>query len=89
MNLYPYDMRVVVKPDSDEDLKKSDSGLILSVNNTTPYRLGVVIAVGAHDTVKVGDRLLWRRSRGMPILENGQEDSLLLERDDILAKVLP
>ncbi len=86
MKLIPYDMRVLVKPDEEKDT--TESGIFVG-NLVTAYkgcRFGTVLAVGPNDTIKAGDRLMWKRPAGLPV---GSEECLLLNREDVLAKILP
>lgn len=87
MNLYPFDMRVVAVPDDEAGV--SAGGIHFLTDESIPYKTGNVIAVGAHDSIKVGDKIMWKRSNGMPILENRKIVAWVLDRESVIAKVLP
>jgi len=86
MNVQPLGTRVLIKILKPE--ARTPSGLILPENAQEKPQQGVVIAVGTDESipVQVNDRVLFAKYSGTEIRIDG-EDYLILEANDILAKI--
>jgi len=86
MNVQPLGTRVLIKILKPE--ARTPSGLILPENAQEKPQQGVVIAVGTDESipVQVNDRVLFAKYSGTEIRTDG-EDYLILEANDILAKI--
>ncbi len=86
MNVQPLGTRVLIKILKPE--ARTPSGLILPENAQEKPQQGIVIAVGTDESipVQVNDRVLFAKYSGTEIRIDG-EDYLILEANDILAKI--
>ncbi len=86
MNVQPLGTRVLIKILKPE--ARTPSGLILPENAQEKPQQGVVVAVGTDESipVQVNDRVLFAKYSGTEIRIDG-EDYLILEANDILAKI--
>lgn len=86
MNVQPLGTRVLIKILKPE--ARTPSGLILPENAQEKPQQGVVIAVGTDESipVQINDRVLFAKYSGTEIRIDG-EDYLILEANDILAKI--
>jgi chaperonin GroES len=87
INIQPMGTRVLVKPLEHDN--KTASGLLLPETAKEKPQTGLVMAVGDDDEIKlkVNDKVLFAKYSGSEFKFDGTE-YLLLENNDILAKVL-
>ncbi len=87
VNIQPMGARVLVKPLEQDN--KTASGLLLPESAKEKPQTGVVIAVGDDEEIKlkVNDKVLFAKYTGSEFKFDGTE-YLLMEADDILARVL-
>ncbi|WP_321329815.1 co-chaperone GroES [uncultured Ilyobacter sp.] len=83
MNIKPIGKRLLVKPLKMEE--KTSSGIILpgSENKTVP-NMGEVVAIGAVDEIKTGEKIVYKKFSGTEITDS-EEKYLILEMEDVLA----
>jgi chaperonin GroES len=94
MNLKPLHDRIIVKPSKESEMTKS--GIILPDTAKEKAERGEVVAAGpgrmldngarAPMSVKVGDKILFKKYSPEEI-KSGNEDYLILEERDILAVI--
>lgn len=87
VNLQPLGMRVLVKP-LDQD-NRTASGIFLPETAKEKPQLGLVVAVGDDEEikVKVGDKVVFAKYTGTEI-KHGGVDYLVLDANDILLRVV-
>jgi chaperonin GroES len=87
INIQPMGNRVLIKPLEQES--KTTSGLYLPETAKEKPQTGLVIAVGDDEEIKlkVNDKVLFAKYTGTEFKMDGT-DYLLLESNDVLAKVL-
>ncbi|MDA3863047.1 MAG: co-chaperone GroES [Deltaproteobacteria bacterium] len=88
MNIYPFDERVVIEIKEQEE--KKVGGIILPESAKEKPQLGVVSAVGTGEEikkmVKKGDKVIFNKFSGTEFSYGGDE-FIVLDKDDVLAKV--
>ncbi|WP_319201055.1 co-chaperone GroES [uncultured Ilyobacter sp.] len=83
MNIKPIGKRLLVKPLKMEE--KTSSGIILpSSENKTVPNMGEVVAIGAVDEIKTGEKIVYKKFSGTEITDS-EEKYLILEMEDVLA----
>jgi chaperonin GroES len=87
INIQPMGSRVLIKPIEQES--KTSSGLLLPETAKEKPQTGLVVAVGDDEEIKlkVNDKVLFAKYTGTEFKMDGT-DYLLLEANDVLAKVL-
>lgn len=87
INIQPMGARVLIKPLEQDN--KTASGLLLPETAKEKPQTGLVMAVGDDEEIKlkVNDKVLFAKYTGSEFKFDGTE-YLLLESNDILAKVL-
>ena len=87
IHIQPMGSRVLIKPIEQED--KTSSGLLLPETAKEKPQTGLVVAVGDDEEIKlhVNDKVLFAKYTGTEFKMDGA-DYLLLESNDVLAKVL-
>ncbi len=87
INIQPMGARVLIKPLEQDN--KTASGLLLPETAKEKPQTGLVMAVGDDEDIKlkVNDKVLFAKYTGSEFKFDGTE-YLLLESNDILAKVL-
>ena len=87
INIQPMGSRVLIKPVEQES--KTSSGLLLPETAKEKPQTGLVVAVGDDEEIKlnVNDKVLFAKYTGTEFKMDGA-DYLLLESNDVLAKVL-
>ncbi len=87
INIQPMGSRVLIKPIQQES--KTSSGLLLPETAKEKPQTGLVVAVGDDEEIKlkVNDKILFAKYTGTEFKMDGT-DYLLLEANDVLAKVL-
>ena len=87
INLQPMGSRVLIKPIEQES--KTSSGLLLPETAKEKPQTGLVVAIGDDEEIKlkVNDKVLFAKYTGTEF-KMGGTDYLLLEANDVLAKVL-
>ncbi len=87
VNIQPMGSRVLIKPIEQES--KTSSGLLLPETAKEKPQTGLVVAVGDDEEIKLkaNDKVLFAKYTGTEFKMDGTE-YLLLEANDILAKVL-
>jgi chaperonin GroES len=87
INIQPMGSRVLIKPIEQES--KTPSGLLLPETAKEKPQTGLVIAVGDDEEIKlkVNDKVLFTKYTGTDFKMDGT-DYLLLEANDVLAKLL-
>ncbi len=87
INIQPMGSRVLIQPIEQES--KTSSGLLLPETAKEKPQTGQVVAVGDDEEIKlkVNDKVLFAKYTGTEFKLDGNEN-LLLEANDVLAKVL-
>ena len=86
MTVKPLGDRILVKMEKEEE--KTSSGLYIPETAQEKTQVGVVVAVGDDDEIKVksGDRVMYDKYSGTTI-KIDSEDHLILSMGDVLAVV--
>ncbi|WP_172460309.1 co-chaperone GroES [Bellilinea caldifistulae] len=87
MKVQPMGARILVKPLEQEN--KTATGLYIPETAKEKPQTGVVVAVGDDEEIKlkVNDKILFAKYSGTEI-KLGNDDYLIMECSDVLAKVL-
>lgn len=87
VNIQPMGSRVLIQPIEQE--AKTSSGLLLPETAKEKPQIGLVIAVGEDEDIKLkaNDKILFAKYSGTEFKIDGQE-YLLLEASDVLARFL-
>ncbi len=87
INIQPMGTRVLIKPLEQDN--KTSSGLLLPETAKEKPQTGLVIAIGDDEEIKlkVNDKVLFAKYTGTEFKMDGM-DYLLLESNDVLAKML-
>ena len=74
---------IVITPIVEE--LKTDSGLILTDEDTVRYKKGIVVESGSLvDVIKSGDEIFYDKNAGHTIMLDGKTYSIILERDVVV-----
>ena len=87
MNVKPLGNRLLIKPVIEEI--KTEGGLVLPDSATEKPQKALVVAVGKIDedcSLKAGDKVIFAKYAGTEIKVDG-EDHIIIDADDILAKI--
>ena len=87
INIQPMGTRVLIQPIEQES--KTSSGLLLPETAKEKPQTGLVVAIGDDEEIKlkVNDKILFAKYTGTEFRMDGT-DYLLLESNDVLAKML-
>ena len=74
---------IVITPIVEE--LKTESGLILTDEDTVRYKKGIVVESGSLvDVIKSGDEIFYDKNAGHTIMLGGKTYSIILERDVVV-----